>query len=158
MWKGISSICYIVSKALIKYLWKNSRISFQMHNKKALMRKKDVWYSLTRDVMIDYLYNVSPLSSLLMFDFCINITSILGRSQLVTSRFLFTTRGIWCWWHNNTSIFWKSKQGGWFIKVGVRSTHGKGNWRQTKDLWNKLREDGMCGGPNSKSWIPQGDI
>jgi hypothetical protein len=126
--------------------------------KKALMRKKDMWYSSTRDVMIHYLYNENPLSSLLIFNFCINVTSILGCSQLVTSHFLFTTKGILCWCHGSTSIFWKSKQGGWFIKVRARSTHGEGNWRQMKDVWNKIRKDCMCGGLSSKSWIPQGDI
>ncbi len=48
--------------------------------KKALTRKKDVRYSLIVNVMINYIYNVNPLSSLLMFDFCISITSILGCS------------------------------------------------------------------------------
>lgn len=66
--------------------------------KKALMRKKDTWYSLTKDVMIDYLYNINlVLSYLLILDFCINIISILGCSQLVTTCFFSTTTDICCY-------------------------------------------------------------
>jgi hypothetical protein len=69
MWKGVLSIYAI----LYPKHWSNIFGRIQGYHSKCVIRK-DIdkeerwWYSLTRDLMINYLYNVSPLSSLLILD------------------------------------------------------------------------------------------